>query len=348
MLKIAVLFGGRGAERAVSCRSCATVLSHISDRYYHVVPIGIDAVGNFWLYGGEISRIADGSWETDENREWTFPVRQDGRGVFRTRNEDITVDAVLPILHGDDGEDGKIQGLLDTVGIPYAGAGVLGGALCFDKAATKRIAESLHIPVVPWISVVSSMPTETVKRKVRQKFGARPFPLFVKPSSLGSSIGTAKVCSFRGLFEAIALAAPYGEVLIEKYVGHKREIEIAYLDGDLPLFSEAGEIRVGKGYYDYREKYEKHDAKIGKASLDTETQERLYRYAKTLLAPLHIRDLCRFDFFLTGDGIVYFNEVNTMPGLTDISLYPRLMTDAGISPEALIERWVALALDRRI
>lgn len=348
MLTVAVLFGGRGVERAVSCLSADAVLSHIPADRFRALPVGIDAVGNFWLYEGDLCKIADGSWETDARKKWIFPIRRDGRGFFQTQDEEISVDAVLPILHGDGGEDGSIQGLFSVTGIPYAGADVLGSSLCFDKVTAKRIAESQNVPVVPWISVMPGTSVENLKRRIRQKFGVRPFPLFVKPSALGSSVGAAKVRTYRGLLEAISLAAPYGEVLIEKFIGKKREIEIAFSDGDLPLYSEPGEIRSKHGFYDYREKYETNTARIGKAHLSRDTEARIYRYARNLLSPLHIRDLCRFDFFLTDDGMIYFNEVNTMPGLTEVSLYPKLLKEAGIPFEALIERWVGAALDRRI
>ncbi len=348
MLTLAVLFGGRGTEHDVSCKSAAAVLSHISRTRFRVIPVGIDRQGNCWLTDAAGEKISDGSWETDGQKRWTFPVRIDGKGVFQTQEGTLDVDVVLPILHGDCGEDGKWQGLFETVGIPYVGADALCGALCFDKVLTKRLAEQLHIPVVPWLSFAPDASFDTLKSRVKEKFGKRPFPLFVKPSSLGSSIGGAKVRTFSALFAAFQNAASYGEVLVEDYVAKKREIEVAYLDGDLPLFSKPGEIRSKHGFYDYREKYEKPTAKIGLARLNGQTEERLYRYAKQLLLPLHLRDLCRFDFFLTQDGRLYFNEINTMPGMTFVSLYPKLLKEAGLSMEALIERWVALARGRRV
>lgn len=334
-LCIAVLFGGRGAEHDVSVRSAEDVLSHMPPAYT-VLPVLIRK---------------DGTFTHADTGEEVFPVKfGDTAGfLFRKDGRIQPVDVVFPVLHGDFGEDGRVQGLLSCAGLPFVGADVLCGALCMDKILTKRLARGRGVPVVPFVALSRGTPDKAVYRMVTETFGIHPYPLFVKPSALGSSVGAAVVGNGAELLRAVREAEVYGEVLVEEYLARIRELEVGWLDGAVPMFSDVGEITSAEGFYDYSEKYEKQSADIRlPAELSDETADAVYRYAADMVRTVGARDLCRVDFFLAEDGRLYFNEINTFPGFTDISLYPRMFARMGLSQTALITRLAESAYARRI
>lgn len=346
---IALLFGGAGAEHRISCRSAAAILPHLSPICRRILRIGITRRGAWFLYRGSPERIADGTWSSDRaDLTPTFPVRIGARRGFLSPRGIARVDAVFPALHGDFGEDGRIQGLFDTVGIPYVGCDCLCGAICADKELTKRLAASIGIPVVPYLSLTGEEGEDAAVCAVQAAFGgAHPFPLFVKPASRGSSIGAAIATDLPSLRRAYQAARRHGKVLVERFLPSVRELECAFLDAATPIVTHPGEIRSAADFYDYREKYDKNRASVQtRAALPPDVADAVRRDSMRLLRLLGCRDLCRIDWFYTPNGSLYFNEINTFPGFTDISLYPRLIGATGIAYDDLIGRLVSLAVHR--
>ena len=344
--RLALLFGGAGCEHSVSCTSAAAFLSHIDRAANAVYPVGITREGGWYFYTGDEAHIADGSWSADAaHLTPTFPVRIGRESGFRRRGRLLHVDAAIPVLHGDFGEDGVVQGVLKAAGIPFVGCDVTAGALCADKALTKRLAASLGIPVVPY-EVAEDGDAEAVLSAVRRRLC---FPLFVKPALLGSSVGAAVARTPEEFLPAYRDAARHGKVLIESYLSPIRECEIAFLDGDLPVLSAPGEIVSAAGFYDFSEKYQSATASVSTcASLPDAVRERMTSDSLRLIRLLGVRDLCRADWFYTADGRLYFNEINTFPGFTDASLYPRLIAGMGISYDALVARLIERAVHRSV
>ncbi|HBJ19254.1 MAG TPA: D-alanine--D-alanine ligase A [Clostridiales bacterium] len=350
---IAVLFGGRGQEHAVSCASAAAILAWLDRERYDPLPVAITREGDFFLYTGATRRIGDGTFPEDKKHLVpTFPARLGGVRGFLDGRRVRSVDAVIPCLHGDYGEDGRVQGLLDCAGLPYVGAGCAAGAVAADKAMTKAVAKLLGIPTLPWLLFTGREEEAEVSERVRAFFGTgEEFPaLFVKPDCLGSSVGASPAGGEEEFLAAYRAAARYGRVIVEPRLAHPRELEVAaLLTEEVPILSYPGEVDSGTAFYSYEEKYLEDTAKITLSpSLDRETEEKLYAHSASLLSYLGCEGLARVDYFLTEDGTLCFNEVNTFPGFTAISLYPRLMERAGIPPAKLLTKLVEAAIDRRL
>lgn len=349
---IAVLFGGKGQEHTVSCASAAMILSWLDRETYDPLPVAITRDGDFFFYRGAYRRIRDADFESDKgNLSPTFPVRLNGKCGFLDVGRVCPVDVVIPCLHGDFGEDGRVQGLLDCAGLPYVGAGCTAGAVAADKAMTKAVAHTLGIPTLPWILFSGKEEEGEVLRTVCETFGRDPFPaLFLKPNALGSSVGASPATDEEEFLAAYRTAARYGRVIVEPRLSHPREIEVAaLLTEEVPTLAYPGEVDSGTEFYSYEEKYRGDTARITLTpSLDRETEEALYAHTTSLLTYLGCRGLARVDYFLTEDGRLCFNEINTFPGFTAISLYPRLMERAGIPPRKLLTRLTEAAIDRRI
>ena len=320
--RIALLYGGVGVEHDVSLACKEHLLDVIDRKKYIPYPVLITKTGEWYAEG-------------DPDRPVSVAV---GRGIRALTEGERTVPirAVFPLLHGDVGEDGKIQGLLECAGIPYVGCKVTAGAVASDKILTKDIAASLGIPTVPGIAIVSDMPTERARTVAESRVG---YPMFIKPACLGSSIGAHSVHSpseFAVHFEA-ALGLGGKRVLIEEFIEDRRELECAYLalsGGD--IFTPPGEI-ISHGVYDYNEKYspDSRSRTLVRALIPDHVCELAREYSKRLVARLGITGLSRIDFFLSG-GELLFNEINTMPGFTKSSLYPAMIEAAGIDPTKLV------------
>ena len=337
---VALIYGGKGKEHEISLLGADFVgakLLSLKDRGIDTLPVFI---------------AKDGQWYICKDGEHipTFPVKISGKSGFAIETEIVPVDCAFPLLHGDFGEDGEIQGTLDCAEISYVGCGVLAGALCSDKALTKMIAERLGIPTVPWIcrnsTDFSSSYTE-IKAYAEKKIG---YPMFIKPTEFGSSVGASAVFDESDFDVAITLAKNSGarRILIEKDIGKRRELECACLvTENKRIFSHPGEIQ-SENFYSYDEKYSKtSEARLLlEASLKSEMATLVRHYSELLVNTLSIRDLCRVDFFLSGDEL-YFNEINTMPGFTASSLYPRLIEREGIAPEELVLMLIDAAASRK-
>lgn len=347
--RIAVIFGGEGCEHDVSCASAAEVIKNLDSSLFEPVPVGISRGGDWYIYGGDPINIASARWAGDGAALTSvFPVRRGGLSGLITPRGTIKIDAALPVLHGDLGEDGTVQGALRCAGIPTAGCGVLGGALCCDKITVKRVADAMGIPTLPWFSVMGDERRSDAVLHAADSIG---YPLIVKPSGLGSSVGIATVrgaCELLAALPAARRADRLGRVLIEKYIDGARELECAVLeDGDVRRILPPGEV-ICRGVYTYSEKYgeDSHTGTVLHADIPPDTARRIRDMTDALFSALAIRDLCRADYLLSPDGDIYLNEINTFPGMTEKSLYPGMCRDGGISFTAMLTILINSALRR--
>ncbi len=334
---VGILFGGESNEYEVSLKSAACVLGFLEDTGYNLFRIGITKNGEWYLFFGQSSEISDGSWVENPNNRKCRPV---SGGIAAYDGKPIRLDCVFPVLHGIGCEDGRLQGLFDTLHIPYIGSGCAASALCMDKALCKAYLSEYGIPAVK--TLVFSRGDADIRRQTAEKL---TFPVFVKPARSGSSVGISKVFCDAELDDALSLAFSIDKkVLIEEDACGK-EIEVAVLensDGSL-LVSACGEIESGSEFYDYDAKYIKNTSEMHiPACISKEKSDEIRELAKKIFRITEARSLARIDFFC-GDKI-YFNEINTLPGFTDISMYPLLINDAGISQKALVRRLIAASL----
>jgi D-alanine-D-alanine ligase len=346
-LRIGVLFGGRSGEHEVSLASAASVIRGLDPDKYEAVPIGISKEGH-WLVGAGAQKMLPDVLRQGQrvmmNADPTDAalVRLDGSGGGQR------LDAVFPVMHGTYGEDGTIQGLLDLAGLPFVGAGVLGSAIGMDKDVAKRLLEFAGIPVVPWITVPRhewEAEPQGIQSAIEEKFD---YPVFVKPATLGSSVGMTKVHNRQELGPAITLAAEFAEkILVEKAVS-AREIEVAVLGNHEPQASIPGEIVPHREFYDYAAKYlEEGTQLLIPAELKPAQVKKFQAMAIDAFRALELSGMARVDFFMEkAAGKIYLNEVNTIPGFTSISMYPKLWEATGIPFRELIDRLITLAFEQ--
>ena len=348
-ITIGLFFGGRSAEHEISIRSAATLHAALREAGYWVVPIGIERDGT-WRY----MPLGNAAFPAAVNRNaCAIMLAPGGAGqllacVSPASDNDLPrIDVAFPALHGPFGEDGRLQGLFETVGVPYVGAGVLEGAATMDKDVTKRLLLQAGLPVVPY-RVLRRGGKPATYAQLSESLGPR---LFVKPSSLGSSIGTGPADDEASFALALEAAFAHGEkVLVERRV-QGRELECGVMDSeDGPMASVVGEIAASAAYafYDYEAKYIDVDgARLDvPALLDTDTARRLRALAIEAFRVLGCRDLARVDFFLDDRGNLFVNEINTLPGFTSTSLFPRMFEASGIPIRDQVRRLVDLALAR--
>jgi D-alanine-D-alanine ligase len=351
-IRVGVLFGGRSGEHEVSLMSAQSVINYLDKDKYEVVPLGITTEGR-WLATGdpmkELSAHAPEraqSMQTDSCRELVAEHRQLVPGVERTGIPHV--DVVFPVLHGPFGEDGTVQGLLELADIPYVGAGVLGSALAMDKVAMKAVFRMSGLPVADYLPVMrwdwESNPPEVLQR-VEQHVGC---PCFVKPANLGSSVGVTKVHEARELPAALDLAARYDRRLLVEVAINAREIECSVLGNDHPIASLPGEVIPEREFYDYVAKYfDEQTQLIIPANLSQEKTTEIQALAVRAFLALDLAGMARADFFLCKDSSqVYVNELNSIPGFTHASMYPKMWEASGLSYPELLDRLIKLALER--
>ena len=339
-MRIGLLYGGRSGEHEVSLRSAASVLSRLDPARYEVVRIGIDLQG-IWHLQGELREPAPAVLSVEPGEPPVAVVP--GRGLARG-GQALPLDVVFPVLHGSFGEDGTVQGLLELAGLPYVGAGVLGSALAMDKVLAKQVWRQAGLPVVDWLTLRDRSPASL--EGAGRAFG---FPLFVKPAAAGSSVGIHRVDGPEGLESAVADAFRFStKVLIEPAV-EARELECAVLGNGEPLAFPPGEvIPRNHAFYDYEAKYLDPDgaALVIPARVPEEVQAEIRRIAAAACRSLEVEGLARVDFFLDRrSGRLYLNEINTLPGFTSISMYPKMCEAAGIPYPRLLDRLIELALE---
>jgi D-alanine-D-alanine ligase len=346
ILRVGVLFGGRSGEHEVSLASAASVIRGLDPDKYEAVPIGISKDGH-WLVGQGAAKMLPEVLKggrrvmlaADPTEAALVPLDR-GAGAQR-------LDVIFPVMHGTFGEDGTIQGLLDLAGLPYVGAGVLGSAVGMDKDVSKRLCQEAGIPVVPWVTVHRwrwEKEPRAVKAEIEKKF---PYPVFVKPATLGSSVGMTKAHHTEELGPALDLACEFGmKILVEQAVT-AREIEVSVLGNHEPKASLPGEIVPHREFYDYTAKYLEEGTQLKiPADLLPAQVEKIQWLAIRAFYVLELTGMARIDFFLEKQGgKIYLNEVNTIPGFTSISMYPKLWEASGIPFRELIDKLIALALE---
>lgn len=352
-LSVCVLFGGVSPEHEVSLRSAESVLNRLDPEKYHIHPVGITREGEWIRYGGtDYGKLPDGTWLTDEgNRPAAIsPVR--GQGLLTFEGDCVVreqIDVVFPVLHGENGEDGSVQGLLQLAGIPYVGPHVAASATCMDKTLTKLVADNAGIRQAAWHLVTAEELSKNENAVLDALEGRFEYPVFVKPAGTGSSVGVTKAKNRAELLSALQIAAKYDrKILVEEFI-NGREVEVAVLGNASPAASICGEIDAGTEFYDYDAKYISDCAQLYiPARIDEATAEQVRDTAIRAYRALGCRGLSRVDFFVTHDGgEIVFNEINTIPGFTSISMYPKLFEASGIPYGTLLDELIELAQEAK-
>jgi D-alanine-D-alanine ligase len=384
-LRVGILFGGRSGEHEVSLLSAASILKAIDRKKFDVTPIGITKEGH-WLAAGDARGLLEGDESAVARRlragdpeatpgakllhegiptlmapEPAAAAAQEagaagsGLALEAVRPSASMLDVVFPVLHGTFGEDGTIQGLFELAGIAYVGSGVLGSAAGMDKDVMKRLFAQARLPIVKHVTVLRAEWEKQPRKTIARIEAALKYPVFVKPANLGSSVGISKVHDRKELGPALELAARYDrKLVVEQGVGGKkgkaREFEVAVLGNDSPQASVVGEIVPGKEFYDYEAKYlVEGSVPVIPARLTKAESRQIREMAVSAFRACDLSGLARVDFLMepTGKRHIFLNEVNTMPGFTRISMYPKLWEATGLSYKDLITRLIELALERQ-
>lgn len=346
--KIAVLFGGQSSEHEISCLSAVTVITGIDIEIYDIVLIGITKEGS-WLKVDSVSQIEDGSWQDSRVRAILSPEATKKAVIFLEGDSvrEERLDLVFPVLHGLYGEDGTVQGILELAGLPYVGCGVLSSSISMDKLYTKLIVASLGIRQAAYVPVMRRelKNMEAVTERIEKELS---YPMFVKPSNAGSSRGISKVKNREELERGLRIAAEHDRKLLVEEMLIGREFECAVLGGDDCRASGVGEVLAAADFYDYQAKYHSPESKTDLSpKLPEGKEEEIRSDAVRIFTALDGYGLSRVDFFLEeGTDEVVFNEMNTLPGFTRISMYPMLWEKKGISKSELIGRLIENALSR--
>ena len=350
-LSVCILFGGISPEHEVSLRSAESVLNNIDQSKYDVLPVGITKEGDWILFGGkDYAMLPSGAWKNhpDNRRAAISPVR--GQGLLTFEGDCVVrqrIDVVFPVLHGENGEDGTMQGLLQMAGIPYVGPHVAPSAVAMDKTLTKLVVDHAGVPQAAW-QLVRSGELENHMENTMDSLELRfRYPMFVKPAGTGSSVGVSKAADREALRNALLAAAKFDKkILVEEFI-HGREIEVAGMGNESPVASICGEIDSGADFYDYDAKYitDTSTAYIP-ARIPGNVAEIVREAAVKVYSAIGCQGLSRVDFFVTfEENRVVFNEINTIPGFTSISMYPKLFTASGIPYTQLIDELLKLALE---
>jgi len=378
-VRVGILFGGRSGEHEVSLLSAASILKAIDRKKFDVVPIGITKEGR-WLGAADAHGLLEGDQNVtardlragDPDATPGAKLLHEGmptlmapepsaaassKAEFKRRVADKSsaIDVVFPVLHGTFGEDGTIQGLFELAGIAYVGSGVLGSSAGMDKDVMKRLFSQAGLPIVKHVTVLRSQWEGSPRKTIAQIESGLKYPLFVKPANLGSSVGISKAHDRKELGPALDEAAKYDrKLVVEQGVGGKksraRELEVAVLGNDDPKASVVGEIIPGKEFYDYEAKYlSEGSVPVIPAKLTGTEAKRIREMAVAAFRACDLAGLSRVDFLMEPDGKrrIYINEVNTLPGFTQISMYPKLWEASGIKYSDLITRLIELALERQ-
>ena len=342
-INLIVIFGGQSAEHDVSCVTATHVLRAVDQSRYRITPIGIDREGNWQLATAAIAALAAGPGSLPDRLEAVGDALSPSP-MLAAANADGPM-VVMPLLHGPLGEDGTVQGLLELMDVAYVGSGVLGSAVSMDKAIAKEVVAHHGIAQARWISVREHEITSTRLAEIAQTLG---LPVFVKPSNMGSSVGVTKATTTAELQAAVEHALSYDEWVVIEEAIRGREIEVAVLGNLEPRASVPGEVVPGHEFYDYEDKYLDDRAQLLiPAALSAEQTTTVRDLAVKVFRTLRCDGLARVDFFFEQDGRGFLvNEVNTMPGFTPISMYPKLWQHSGLSYAELVDTLIDLAFER--
>ncbi|MGL4790501.1 MAG: D-alanine--D-alanine ligase family protein [Anaerotignaceae bacterium] len=345
---VVVLFGGQSSEHEVSRISASTIISNINQEKYYVLPVGITKEGSWMIYNGPVENIKTGDWEKFGTPAIISPDASQ-KGLLKIIGDKvklIPIDVIFPVLHGLYGEDGTVQGLFELAQIPYVGCGVLASAVSMDKVYTKIIAKNAKINQADYVFVAKDeIKKKSVATKIEKKLG---YPCFIKPSNAGSSVGITKAHNKEELINGLKVASEHdNKIIVEKFV-KGRELECSVLGNHNIATSGIGEILPAAEFYDYDAKYNNADSKtIIPATLSEEIATEIQKAAVKIFKAVDGKGLARVDFFLEDEtNRIIFNELNTLPGFTAISMYPKLWEEAGMPIETLIDSLIDLAFTK--
>lgn len=348
-ITLGVLFGGVSSEHDISTVSAKGILSAIDKEKYNLVLLGITKEGRWFLFDDDIDLLPEDRWLTSPSLvpAWISPDRS-VHGVVTAKGDTIRLDAVFPVLHGKNGEDGTVQGLLQLAGIPFVGCDATASGVCMDKAVTNAVADAMGIAQAKWCAYTRfayDSDREGCLQAAEEKLG---YPIFVKPANAGSSVGITKAADRESLVRGmeVAFAEDKKAVLEACIIGH--EVECAVMGNDTPIAAQVGEIVAAADFYDFDAKYNNPQSELHiPADLSPEKLEEVRAAALRAYGAMGCEGLSRVDFFVTYDGEqVLLNEINTIPGQTPISMYPKLFEAVGVPYSELIDRLVAYALER--
>ncbi len=344
---ILLVFGGCSSEHDVSLKSATTILNNIDKNLYEVHPVGITKEGKWLLYTGGNYDLTTNEWKKygipavlspDATQKALWIYKDGGKEPVK-----IGIDIIFPVLHGKNGEDGTIQGLCQLAQIPFVGCGVLASAVSMDKAFTKIVVATKGVPQAEFVVVKAKElnDIETTVNKIESSF---PYPYFIKPANAGSSVGISKANNKEELISGLYEAAKHDKKILVEETIIGREVETAVMGNDDIVVSGVGEILAASEFYDFDAKYNNADSKtIVDADLPTEIKEKIRSYAKDVFDAVEGKGLSRIDFFVKENGDIIFNEINTLPGFTSISMYPMLFSATGLTIKEIINKLIDLA-----
>ncbi len=347
---ICVVFGGRSPEHDISLKSVTSVIKNLDKEKYDIHMLGITKEGKWYLYTGDYKNIEGGLWQRDKEhltKAIISPDTSDGGIIIFQQDKirTVKIDCIFPVLHGEYGEDGTIQGLFELSGIKYVGVGVAGSANSMDKTLSKIMFDSANIPQAAWVTVQKGDDVQTKIFEIEEKLG---YPCFVKPASTGSSVGVGKASTRQELLSALEYAMGFGrKVLVEENIDG-REVECAVLGNKDPEAAEVGEIVPTVEFYDFDAKYNDNSTQLHiPADLDDELRSQIRKYAVKAFKAVDGSGLSRVDFFVrNSDNKIILNEINTLPGFTNISMYPKLWDACGLGYTELLDKLIDLAFTR--
>jgi D-alanine-D-alanine ligase len=359
-LRVGVLFGGRSGEHEVSLNSARNVMEALAKAGHTVVPIGITPQGHWLTAGNPLAQLTGATEATPNNgivtlngsTNGSINGKHDSWALLPQAHEDAplpTIDVIFPVLHGTYGEDGTVQGLLEMANLPYVGCGVLASAVAMDKAVAKQLFEQVGLRQAKYEVVLRRQWRQEPNKVIARLEAALPYPMFVKPANLGSSVGISKVHDFSELAPALDLACRYDrKLIIEQGIPNAREVEVSVLGNDEPVVSGVGEIVPANEFYDYAAKYLTDDSKLLiPAPVSPAIAAEVQAMAVQAFRTVDGAGLARVDFLLdNASQTLYLNEINTMPGFTRHSMYPKLWEASGVSYPELVDRLLTLALER--
>lgn len=350
-LRVGVIFGGRSGEHEVSLKSAQSVMRALNPEKYHVIPIGIDKNGR-WISGDVMGALTGGSGASHRATLLPDPKSIGLMQLNEDENAGLTavsqLDVIFPVLHGPYGEDGTVQGLLELANLPYVGAGVVGSAVGMDKAIFKHVMMASGLPVLPW-QLVQSHDWRSRPHEVLAEIEAiLVYPVFTKPANLGSSVGICKCNNRAELQSGLDEAASYDRRIVVEQGVTVRELEVAVLGNEAPVASVVGEVRPRRDFYDYVAKYVSDDSELVIPADLTEAQsDEVRRLAVQAYKAIDCAGLGRVDLLMdVGNGRLYLNEINTIPGFTHISMYPKLWEASGLHYSQLLDKLIELAMKR--
>ncbi len=351
-LNVALIFGGKSGEHEVSLASSASIYTHIDKSKYNIFTIGITKDGRWMYYEGNEENIKNGEWVNLANKNVEInlvPVGNKEVGIVFEDGRLEKIDVLFPVLHGPYGEDGTIQGLFEISQIPYVGCGVLASSVGMDKLICKKVFTQIGLPQVDYTDTHKSVFNKYTQEELNKIEGKLNYPIFVKPANLGSSVGISKANNREELLSGINEALKFDARIVLEQGIDAREIEVAVLGNNEVKASIAGEIKPAKDFYDYEDKYINGSSTYDiPANINEIDMENIRKMAVEAFKSIDGKGLSRVDFFIDkNSGEIFINEINTLPGFTNISMYPKMWEATGLSYSSLIDSLIQLALDTK-